>query len=213
MFRELVGKRKRDYGTGERRIVAGKEVCIVEDPNGGVGGSIWAANRLFFTYLTSSANLLSGTAIELGSGTGMLGIRLGMEMVTVVTDLFDMIPLLEHNIGLNPDAEVQACELDWNQPVTQLSQNGVHLGSVTLVVAVECLYNLKNGPALFDIAEAIADRADAPLHFILAFANRQKKNEHIFISSRVSRWKVISDLTEGDHQLVHLQYQGKSGGR
>lgn len=53
--------------------------------------------------------------LELGAGTGLLGIALSLIGADVViTDQGSLVPLMEENVSLNPQCRrIRVCELTW----------------------------------------------------------------------------------------------------
>ncbi|KAJ2776159.1 Protein-lysine N-methyltransferase efm6 [Coemansia interrupta] len=100
-------------------------VRVLQDATGasrcGVGSTIWDAGLVMAKYLdhqTQSGNLdLSGkTVLELGSGTGIVGITLAKlqpNCTVVLTDKPELVALLKHNIEMNTCKNAAAEELDW----------------------------------------------------------------------------------------------------
>ncbi|KAJ1860828.1 Protein-lysine N-methyltransferase efm6 [Coemansia sp. RSA 2703] len=100
-------------------------VRVLQDATGasrcGVGSTVWDAGLVMAKYLdhqTQSGNLdLSGkTVLELGSGTGIVGITLAKlqpECTVILTDKDELMPLLKHNIEVNSCKNAAAETLDW----------------------------------------------------------------------------------------------------
>lgn len=103
-------------------------------------------------------------AVELGSGTGIVGIgmhALGCASVTV-TDRAHELSLLERNValaataatsttdgtpssGLSPSSQVKVCELDWKKPASHIiAQLASAADALDLIVACECIYAVDN---------------------------------------------------------------------
>ena len=89
----------------------------------GIGGKLWDA-ALAVTAASSGARGTDGRVhgkrvLELGSGVGAVGIgaRLFGASRVVLTDIEDVVPLLEANIELNHVENVTAVALDWFQAV------------------------------------------------------------------------------------------------
>jgi hypothetical protein len=85
-------------------------VCDVQldiklNPDLGNGGLVWPSTFFLAEYLKHSATPIRGLSIaELGSGTGLLGIWLATQGANVVlTDLPELVPLLQDNVSLNMD--------------------------------------------------------------------------------------------------------------
>jgi predicted nicotinamide N-methyase len=103
--------------------VFGKRLLIQEDPDGGVGGSVWEAATSLLKCVESQTQLFPADhfkgkrVLELGSGTGLGGLAvslLGAEIT--LTDRSDVVDLLQLNADLNKEVcvgSVIAQELEW----------------------------------------------------------------------------------------------------
>ena len=89
----------------------------------GIGGDRWPAANVFCEYISSedhmkfySSFLESKTVIELGSGTGLVGIlisKLFSPLNVVVTDQESHMELIASNLLLNNASLCKAETLDW----------------------------------------------------------------------------------------------------
>ncbi|TMW65558.1 hypothetical protein Poli38472_008200 [Pythium oligandrum] len=81
-----------------------QEILLAESPgNLGIGGKLWDSCLVLTRYLSANKHLLMGkSAIELGSGLGLVGIYCAMLGAHVtLTDIEEVVPLLDYNIKLN----------------------------------------------------------------------------------------------------------------
>ncbi len=103
----------------------------------GVGGVVWEAAEVLADWLGGRC---AGTrVVELGSGTGVLGLCLAQQGAAsvVLTDRFDVLHLLRASVAANavPGAEVRVQELSWGG--SELAE----LGDADWLVASEVIYN------------------------------------------------------------------------
>uniref|UniRef100_K3WDD1 Uncharacterized protein n=1 Tax=Globisporangium ultimum (strain ATCC 200006 / CBS 805.95 / DAOM BR144) TaxID=431595 RepID=K3WDD1_GLOUD len=82
-----------------------REILLAESPgNLGIGGKLWDSCLVLTRYLSQHKALIAKkSVVELGSGLGLVGIfcaMLGAARVTL-TDIDDVVPLLQYNIDLN----------------------------------------------------------------------------------------------------------------
>jgi tRNA1(Val) A37 N6-methylase TrmN6 len=93
----------------------------------GIGGDKWPAADQFCSLITDYRwaaffeDLFSNKkVIELGSGTGQVGMLVDMlynPVEVLITDLASHIPLIVHNMSLNPTVKrCKAAEFDWFRP-------------------------------------------------------------------------------------------------
>ncbi|KAJ1734170.1 Protein-lysine N-methyltransferase efm6 [Coemansia sp. Benny D160-2] len=106
-----------------------RSVHVLQDTSGstrtGVGSTVWdegivAAKYLDWQVSQGKMDLRGKTILELGAGTGLVGITVSClqpETTVLLSDKNELVPLLEHNISLNkPQGTVSAICLDWCIP-------------------------------------------------------------------------------------------------
>jgi predicted nicotinamide N-methyase len=105
----------------------------------GIGGTIWDAGLVLASFLEKNSTSIftkPGTRIlELGSGTGVLGLcaaKIAPDFVSevVITDIGNHLDLIAHNLSINPDlaSRVTISKLDWFAP-ENLGEFDVVIGS------------------------------------------------------------------------------------
>ncbi|KAG6599559.1 putative N2,N2-dimethylguanosine tRNA methyltransferase [Phytophthora cinnamomi] len=90
------------------------DILLAESPgNLGIGGKLWDSCLVLTRYLAARRELLVGKqVVELGSGLGLVGIFCAMLGAKVtLTDMQEVIPLLEYNIRLNFTEQSEGGEL------------------------------------------------------------------------------------------------------
>lgn len=123
------------------------------------GGTVWDSALLLASHLCYGAQLRGLRALELGAGTGLLGLvarRLGAEVA--LTDLPPMLPLLERNARLNfpGDAAVSVRPFPWQEA----SADAVWLqeaGGFDLVLLSDVLYHEEQCDPLVLALQAVAE--------------------------------------------------------
>jgi len=134
--------------------VDGLKVTLQEDPEGGVGGSVWEAVLTLLHCIRREKDLFpeghfaGKRIVELGSGTGLGGIVLALMGADVLlTDRMEVVELLKVNIGLNrasheqQSLSIEAVELEWGS--TDVSPLLNNKPPVDYILVSECIYNLK----------------------------------------------------------------------
>ncbi|KAJ1819874.1 Protein-lysine N-methyltransferase efm6 [Coemansia sp. S610] len=171
-------------------------VRLLQDASGatgcGVGSTVWDTGLVLAKYLdhqTSLGNLdLSGkTVLELGSGTGIVGIALGRlhpQCQVILTDKKELIPLLSRNIELNSAmSNTRAQCLDWTLPTA--------LDVVPdLIVVSDGIWDKDLHQPL---AETLARLAGSETRVLLAYETRKFDEEAEFIAkwSQTFRFRDI----------------------
>ncbi|KAG2782001.1 hypothetical protein PC129_g5390 [Phytophthora cactorum] len=87
------------------------EILLAESPgNLGIGGKLWDSCLVLARYLAARREVLVGKqVVELGSGLGLVGIFCSLLGARVtLTDMEEVIPLLDYNIRLNFPEDGQA---------------------------------------------------------------------------------------------------------
>ncbi|KAJ3326145.1 hypothetical protein HDV06_000021 [Boothiomyces sp. JEL0866] len=97
------------------------------DPNGnlraGVGATVWDSSYVLIKYLESQfkKGLIKDylNIIELGAGTGLVGIALAAQLpnsTITITDKQSVVPLLKFNAELSKLSNIKVELLDWKDP-------------------------------------------------------------------------------------------------
>lgn len=117
------------------------------------GSSLILANRL---VNKNERGYLVEPVLELGSGTGLVGIIsaiLGHE--TYLTDLLEIIPNLQDNVELN-NVKANVDELNWCDPSSFISKYGSDKKFSTIVLS-DPIYSSKHPYWVVDMAEKFLD--------------------------------------------------------
>lgn len=110
----------------------------------------------------AAASVRSRAVLELGAGTGVVGLtvrRLGAARVTLTDSELEVLELLRRNVkanGLEADEGVVVRELNWGDPSTFLPASAFEL-----VVAADVLYSRKDRWLVRALAAHLADRPGA----------------------------------------------------
>ncbi|KAG8846832.1 hypothetical protein FRB91_000416 [Serendipita sp. 411] len=184
------GNKKREDEDGKTSVqMETLEITLTQDITGlrsrvgDTGGGVWRGSVLLSQALlahfhdTSSDHLFDVTrlkeccVLELGAGTGLLGLILGpLVALWTCTDLPEMVPLIKKNHALNRDSTMGGSlgteALDWNKlyecafaarkrmfpissfssisgdrPITRELESDTEDRDIDLVLAVDCVYN------------------------------------------------------------------------
>ncbi|OXV05746.1 hypothetical protein Egran_06486 [Elaphomyces granulatus] len=119
-----------------------RPIFIKEDLKEGCGGQLWPAGLLLAQYMVHEhrASLLGKTIIELGAGSGLVGLAVARGCSTnspiFITDQECMLPLMKDNVNTNDlSSNARAIVLDWGSPLPDC----IPYGS-TVVLAADCVY-------------------------------------------------------------------------
>ncbi|KAF0696007.1 Aste57867_13220 [Aphanomyces stellatus] len=116
--------------------------------NVGIGGSLWTSGRLLVDYMSRNApeqHALAGrTVLELGSGTGLVGLAMSLLGPTrvILTDLHSHVESMERNLARNKSripstTSVDVLALDWH---TFSAADAARLKPVNWIVGTDIAY-------------------------------------------------------------------------
>jgi predicted nicotinamide N-methyase len=125
--------------------ILGTPLRVVEDQRLGIAGHAWPGGRALLSYLAVRLDLLRDRrVVELGAGTGLLGIGCDLllrelspasQHSIVVTDVGAAVPLMQQNVVLNSAWRTRATELTWGR--TNVHELGI---PVDVIVMAEVAY-------------------------------------------------------------------------
>mmetsp|Transcript_42303 Transcript_42303/g.106742 ORF Transcript_42303/g.106742 Transcript_42303/m.106742 type:complete len:233 (-) Transcript_42303:486-1184(-) len=210
VFRQLIAKRAvvTADASKQRTFVtkAFKSIVIQEDPNGGVGGSIWDANYDLLEFIQDDTRFPAGffvgkRVLELGSGTGLAGLVCASLGATItLTDRADTVDLLKLNLQLNAvllqDVQTSVQELEWGK-----SDCSSFANQVDVVVAAECIYNLLYGDVLLATLQEVCTPGTLVL-FSYAQRNPDKEAQWFELVSKDFVIEKISNSSERPREAV-----------
>eukprot|EP00697_Spironema_sp_BW2_P007718 gnl/Spiro4/22079_TR10865_c1_g1_i1.p1 gnl/Spiro4/22079_TR10865_c1_g1~~gnl/Spiro4/22079_TR10865_c1_g1_i1.p1 ORF type:complete len:241 (-),score=74.52 gnl/Spiro4/22079_TR10865_c1_g1_i1:48-710(-) len=185
---------------------SGRTIYITELPGVALGSSIWDCGQYFVRYLDSPAALVHFSpdffvgkrVVELGSGTGLVGIAFALKGAeVVVTDKQEVLELMQTNVATNcpPPCEISARVLDWGDKAAALSLNP----PFEFVVGADVVYNRDSFFLLLDSMLALGDSATT---YLLAYRRRGLDEVEFF--QRVSELFVVQELNRSESQNVTL---------
>ncbi|CAE6400450.1 unnamed protein product [Rhizoctonia solani] len=169
-------------------------VKLTVDASPGCGGIAWPAGEVLSRYLARRGSLAGQRAIELGSGTGLVGLvagLLGAEEV-VITDQEQLINIMEENIALNDlRGRVRASVLDWGEPLS------ANLPSETsIILAADCVYA---EPAFPLLVATLSDLNNTypNAEILFCYKKRRKADKRFFgMLKKQFTWEEVVDDPE-----------------
>lgn len=162
------------------------------------GSSLILANRLV-NKNKSGEEYLAGPVLELGSGTGLVGIIcsiLGYE--TYLTDLIEIVPNLRDNVQLN-DINAKVDELNWCDPSSFTSKYGKDKKFNTIVLS-DPIYSSKHPYWVVDMVEKFINCNNANARVLIQIPLRPT-----FEDERSLLWKLM------DKNFLELKHEIESG--
>jgi predicted nicotinamide N-methyase len=162
----------------ELRDDDGPSLTVAQQFHGTTGPQVWDAGIVLLRFLATApvAAVLAThpRVVELGSGTGVVGIAaaaLGGDVV--MTDLPELLPLLHHNITLNAEivasaqGSLSAAELRWGK--TALPQE---LVDPDLILLSDCVFETAAAQLLVETLEQLCTQPGTTV----LLANEQREH-------------------------------------
>ncbi|KAH9017044.1 putative methyltransferase-domain-containing protein [Lactarius hengduanensis] len=171
---------------------------LAVDASPGCGGIAWPAGEVLACYIARRGKALQGlTVLELGSGTGLVGLVAGYFgarlTFVIIAGARPLIPIMERNIALsNLQSNVTAAELDWSKPLPK------HLPRPDIVLAADCVYFEPAFPLLVATLVALVPppHESAPMapEVLFCYKKRRKADKRFFaILKKQFTWSVVDD--------------------
>ncbi|KAN0124563.1 putative methyltransferase domain containing protein [Lactarius tabidus] len=156
----------------------------------GCGGIAWPAGEVLARYIARRGKALQGlNVLELGSGTGLVGLVAGYFGAQVcITDQSSLIPIMERNVALNGLSGVTTAELDWSKPLPE------HLPRPDIVLAADCVYFEPAFPLLVSTLAALVPlpHESASPEVLFCYKKRRRADRRFFaLLKKQFTWSVV----------------------
>ncbi|OQR97059.1 hypothetical protein ACHHYP_12716 [Achlya hypogyna] len=175
----------------------------------GIGGSLWTSGRLMVDYFSrhepARRQLAGARVLELGSGTGLVGLAVALmgPAHVALTDLASHVAALEANVARNADripaeTTITVSALDWNAPPPTPD------APLDWIVGTDIAYS----PAFYAPLLATLQRLAGPNTRILVGLGRHDTDRRFFQllhDAGFSYYKV-------DESLMSQEFHGKDFG-
>ncbi|WRT70527.1 uncharacterized protein IL334_007525 [Kwoniella shivajii] len=209
-----------------------KKVILKIDAGPGCGGVAWAAGEVLSRYISYRYSidptiLRNKKVLELGSGTGLVGIVAGLldpSSEVWVTDQEILLDLMEINAELNIPSpipiptptwttsnitsvigrrNVHAVELNWGE---DLSDSDIPIEEIDLVLAADCVYF---EPAFPLLIKTLCDLAPVGKEMDILFCWKKRRNADKRFFSMLK--KHFDQITIQDDKIGEKDMYGKQG--
>ncbi|OJT07341.1 hypothetical protein TRAPUB_1807 [Trametes pubescens] len=163
-------------------------VKLAVDASPGCGGIAWPAGEVLAGYITRSGTLEGKNVLELGSGTGLVGLVAGKLGARVcITDQAPLLGIMKQNVSLNQlESCVSVAELNWGEPLPS------DLPQPDLILAADCVYF---EPAFPLLVRTLADLVhNTSTQVLFCYKKRRKADKRFFtLLKKEFSWEDISD--------------------
>ncbi|KAA1466003.1 hypothetical protein DENSPDRAFT_830731 [Dentipellis sp. KUC8613] len=168
-------------------------IKLVVDASPGCGGIAWPAGEVLAAYLARRKSLAGTNVVELGSGTGLVGLvaaQLGARVW--ITDQAPLLPIMQRNIDFNNlSTTVIATELNWGSALPAC------MPRPQLILAADCVYFEPAFPLLVqtlsDLVPAGSPESEDP-EILFCYKKRRKADKRFFtLLKKHFTWTDIED--------------------
>ncbi|GAB5356994.1 hypothetical protein AAMO2058_000335700 [Amorphochlora amoebiformis] len=154
-------------------------VSVLEGvPNMGVGRTVWESGLRLIDFLEKEhrESIMGAKVLELGTGTGIVGISVAsMGANVVVTDREEkLLQLVKKNIDMNQEAiiagggSVETKQMDWGNRETT-SKVAITCGPFDYIIASDVLYS---SPSHINLVETLWQCAGVDTKIIITYPSR-----------------------------------------
>lgn len=212
---QLQGALEREaQGVAQKIGIPLLQISQAMDDNGQVGQIIWNAGVQLSEYLNRELQpqLEGRRVLELGSGTGLVGIVAAVCGANVtVTDLPEVLPRAMENVALNQQlisdcgGAIAVTEYDWNKPSShQLDPSGYDF-----VVGADLVYDPEAVDPLTGVLQRLLT-SQPQTEVLLAHQHRSNELDHMMFTKFLDAGlniSVVSDRREEEHITIYKIYK------
>ncbi|EIW82482.1 hypothetical protein CONPUDRAFT_123467 [Coniophora puteana RWD-64-598 SS2] len=171
-------------------------ISLRVDASPGCGGIAWPAGQAgrFLPSVLSDYLVLRGSSwlknrqvLELGSGTGLVGLVAGKLGADVhITDQKQLLDIMNKNVEINDlQSRVTVCELNWGDKLPDVPRPSI-------VLAADCVYFEPAFPLLVQTLCSLGDSKDVEILF--CYKKRRKADKRFFaMLKKHFTWKEVMD--------------------
>ncbi|KIJ70428.1 hypothetical protein HYDPIDRAFT_78259 [Hydnomerulius pinastri MD-312] len=165
------------------------QIFLKVDASPGCGGIAWPAGEVLANYLTLRGEpyCKGRTILELGSGTGLVGLVAGTLSGNVwITDQAPLLDIMRANVKLNQlESSVTVSELNWGEALTP------DIPRPDLILAADCVYF---EPAFPLLVETLSVLASEETEILFCYKKRRKADKRFFTLLRKHfTWKEVDN--------------------
>lgn len=162
----------------------------------------FASAQVLSTYICRRGSLQGKNVLELGSGTGLVGLAAGVLGAHVwITDQAPLLAIMSRNVEMNNLSHcVSVMELNWGEPLPS------GLPRFDIILAADCVYFEPAFPLLVQTLDDLASRGNPEILF--CYKKRRKADKRFFtMLKKKFRWSEVDDDPEKErynHDAISL---------
>lgn len=183
-----------------RFLPTGDKISLMEPSltSDNLGLKTWGSSLILASRLVKKKEYLRGEPLELGSGTGLVGIVSNLVgYPTILTDLKEITPNLQHNLDLN-SIESTAQELDWRDHSTFRVH---HKRKFSTILISDPIYSSQHPYWLISTIDEFFDTSDKDSRILLEIPLRPK-----FEKDRQVLWGLFEE-----HGYIEIEHEIEDG--
>lgn len=169
---------------------------------GDAGCVVWDAALVLTKYLEKSQLLTGKRILELGSGTGVVGLYCSYNPDTqvVITDLPKLVPLMELNIEKNRHnllGNITAESLTWGEDISHFKP------PVDIVLVADCVYYQES---INPLIQTINDLSDTNTVVFCAYEDRDignKSQMQVYFRTQLEKNFTIYEIPSLDMDILY----------
>ncbi|KAJ7774213.1 putative methyltransferase-domain-containing protein [Mycena maculata] len=164
-------------------------VNLILDASPGCGGVAWPAGEVLAQYLVKqgSISLQGKNILELGSGTGLVGLVAGMLGGNVyLTDQAPLLNIMRENVAMNKlSSRCVVTELNWGELVP------ADIPRPNVILVADCVYF---EPAFPLLVQTLCDLVGADTEVLFCYKKRRKADKQFFaLLKKKFKWTHVPD--------------------
>jgi predicted nicotinamide N-methyase len=165
----------------ELELAGLQNLRISVDASPGCGGIVWPAGEVLSRYLIRRGRFNGKVILELGSGTGLVGLVAGLLGAQVyITDQSPLLDIMQKNVVINGlEDRVSVLELNWGDPLP-----AVLPARIDMILAADCVYFEPAFPLLVqtlcDLCECRDSETTNPPEILFCYKKRRKADKRFF---------------------------------
>ncbi|KAI8997333.1 putative methyltransferase-domain-containing protein [Pilobolus umbonatus] len=184
------------------QLDTGAVIRISEDAEESIARHVWDCGLGMCQFMAEHKNEIKGDCIlELGSGTGLVGIYAGKLLNSsqvYLTDLADALGIMQQNVDINHAENIEVAELSWGSHSADDRYK-----TVNLVLLTDVLYNQGSHDVLLDTLEWLLENENSKA--LLSYKERNPAERDFFMKIK-SRGFMYEQVMGTEHLICEVYW-------